>query len=234
MEKPAYLKEIVITILCGVWFHFVATNVNTTLGTIYQGFAATSLSLLIIGGLIYDKNVQITYQKSPGGTLKSMLQGFGGWIVLLITSVFALKFIDPTQASFGSVLSLMGATTPALAESKIANFLTFAVFVPLTETNLWARALEFISDLFGIPIEKRSFKRLLGIIVALAFAFMLFHLTAKGITAYSSLTIVFLMMLISLILVVYSGESRDANWLHIFANSAASYIALFSTGSLIL
>lgn len=235
MQKN-YVKEIILTILTAGWLLFVATNVNTQLGTIYLHFTWISLSLLIIGITIFDKKIHITFQRNPGGTLNAILWGLGGWITLLISSVVVLSFVDPAQANIGAVVKLMGATTPALANSKLANWLTFGVAVAFIETTLWSRAMEFISDVFHIDVSERSTRRifsaLMGLILILSFAFVLFHLTAKGITNVSSLVIVFIMMTISLIMVSIFQETRQAVFLHIWANTVASYLILFATGLL--
>ena len=163
--------------------------------------------------------------------MKSIFQGFVGYVILLVTSVIVLRFFDPANATFGAIIELMGATTPALAQSKIANFLTFGFAIAFIETQLWARLLEFISDLFKIPIEKKGitkvFTALMFVIVLLSLGFLFFHLTAKGIVAIGALIVVMLMMFISLIMVVIFGETRQAVWLHIWANGIASYLLLF-------
>lgn len=236
MALRNYMKEIILTILVAGWLLFVATNVNTQLGQIYLHFTWISLALLIIGITIFDKKIHITFQKNPGGQLKAILWGLGGWITLLISSVIILSFVDPAQANIASVIKLMGATTPALANSKIANWLTFGIAVAYIETQLWSRAMEFIADIFHIDISgksaRRIFSALMVLIVILALAFVFFHLTAKGITNIPSLVIVFLMMMISLIMVAIFGETRQAVYLHIWANSVASYLILFATGML--
>ena len=122
-----YIKEITLTILIFIWLLFVATNVNQILGNIYLQFTVGSLILLIIGVTIFDKKLHITFQKQPGGGLKAIGMGFAGWIILLVSSVIVLRFVSPSQASIGAVIGLMGATTPALATSKIANLLTFGI-----------------------------------------------------------------------------------------------------------
>jgi len=238
MARELYIKEIILTVLVAAWLLFVATNVNTQLGQIYLHFTWISLVLLIIGITIFDKKIHITFQRQPGGTLTAILWGLGGWIALLIASIIALKFIDPAQANLTSVLGLMGATTPALATSKIANLLTFGIAVAYIETQLWARGMEFISDLLHIDISKRSIRRIFSalmiLIIILALAFVFFHLTAKGITNAPSLTVVFIMMMISLIMVAIFQETRQAVYMHIFANTVASYLMLFATGMLSL
>jgi len=202
MRKP-YIKEIIFTIIVAVWLLFVATNVNIQLGNTYLHFAWISIVLLIIGITIFDKKLHITFQKSPGGNFKAILWGLGGWIGLLIASIVVLRFISPEQANIGAVIGLMGATTPALATSKIANLLTFGVAIAYIETVLWARALEFFGDFFHIDMSKRSIRTLalLFLIGILALAFVFFQLTAKGLTNTPALVIVFIMMVISLIMV---------------------------------
>ena len=236
MASQPYIKEIILTVLTAGWLLFVATNVNTQLGQIYLHFTWISLSLLIIGITIFDRKLHITFQKNPGGQLNAILWGLGGWITLLISSVVVLNFIDPAQANISSVIKLMGATTPALANSKIANWLTFGFAVAYIETQLWSRAMEFIADILGIDISGRSarmiFSALMVLIVILALVFVFFHLTAKGITNAPSLAIVFIMMAISLIMVAIFQETRQGVYMHIWANTVASYLILFATGML--
>jgi hypothetical protein len=232
MQKENYIQEIILTLLAYVWLLFVATNVNVTLGQTYLSFALGSLALLIITATVFDKKVQITFQKQPGGTLKAILVAIGGWFVLLILSIVILKFVSPSQATVGAIINLLGTTTPALAQSKVANFLTFGVVIAFIETSLWARGLEFTADLFGVDINKKGivkiFTFLFLLVLIFAFVFALFHLTAKGITNLPSLIIVFVMMVISLAMVCIYEETRQAVYMHIFANSVASWLILFA------
>ncbi len=234
MQVKSYVKEITITIVTFIWLLFVATNVNITLGQTYLHFTVGSLILLVIGITIFDKTLTISWQQKPGGTFKAILWGLGGWIVLLIVSIVVLRFIDPASANFASLMGLMGATTPALATSKIANLLTFGIAIAFIETQLWARMLEFFTDLFHITLTKRSLRKIgvLLIILLLSLAFLFFHLTAKGITNTSALVVVFVMMAISMTMVVIFGETRQAVFMHIWANTVASYLMLFAAGIL--
>jgi hypothetical protein len=232
--NKVYLREIVLSVGAFFWFLFVATNVNTILGQTYQGFTALSITLLIIGVTIFDKNIQVTYSKSHK-VLNTILMAVGGYIVLLVSSVFVLRFINPASANISSVITLMGATTPALSNSKIINLLTFGLVIPFIETSLWARIMEFICDVFHIQINKQNITKigLIFIIVLLSIGFAFFHITAKGITNMPSLVIVFIMMLISLLMVVLSdGETKAAVYMHIIANTIAAYLSLFAVGML--
>jgi hypothetical protein len=230
----SYVREITITVLTFMWLLFVATNVNVTLGQTYLQFAVGSLVLLIIGITIFDKKLHITFQKEPGGTFKAILWGIGGWIALLITSVLVLRFIDPANANIAAIMGLLGASTPALATSKIANLITFGFAIAFIETQLWGRLMEFFGDLFHININKQSLKKigLLFLIGILSLAFLFFHLTAKGITNTSALIVVFIMMFISLIMIAVFGETRQAVFMHISANTVASWLMLFASISI--
>ncbi|MFA6073982.1 MAG: hypothetical protein WC758_07745 [Candidatus Woesearchaeota archaeon] len=232
--NKTYFKEIAYTVGTFFWFLFVATNVNQVLGQTYQGFTALSGLLLIIGIAIFDKNLNVTYAKQTK-LLNAILAGVGGYVALLFTSVIVLRIISPT-ASLSSVLSLM-ATTPALSNSKVINFLTFGLVIPFIETTLFARVMELIADRFKIQINRQNITKLglIFIIILLSIGFALFHITSKGITATGSLLIVFIMMFYSLLMVVwYNGDTRPAILLHIFANSVASWLALFSVGELMM
>lgn len=232
IQKP-YVKEITLTIITFMWFLFVATNVNVTLGQTYLHFTLGSLALLIIGVAVFDKKIHITFQKRPGGQINAIIIGALGWILLLILSVIALRFIDPSKANIASIIGLLGATTPALATSNIANWITFGGAVAFIETQLWARLLEFFRDLFEIDMSKNALKKIFSVlgvlIILLSIAFMLFHLTAKGVTNTSALIIVFIMMMISLGMITIYQETRQAVYFHIWANAVASYFILFVT-----
>jgi len=228
--QPRYLKEIVFTVVCFIWMLFVATNVNQVLGQTYLHFTLGSLVLLIIGIVIFNKKLSITYSNGTNGLFKAIMWGIGGYIILLISSVLVLRFVDPANANVGSIIGLMGATTPALATSKIANFITFGIAIAFIETQLWGRMLEFFGDLFKIDINKKSLKTfgLIFLIVILSLGFVVFHLTAKGLQNTSALVVVFVMMFISLVMITVFQETKQAVIMHIFANSIASWILLFS------
>jgi len=224
-----YEKEIIITSIVAFILLFTATNVNQELGNIYLWFNGIGATLLIFALISFDGRVNITFQNQKGGTLNAIFWGFAGWIILLLISVIVMKFVDPTKATLGSIIGLLGATTPALASSKILNFINFGFLIPYTETQLWGRATELFRDIFNLRIDKNNL-RTFGVIFlffCLSLSFAIFHITSKGVTALTSLTVVFIMMLISLILIAIFGETRQAVYFHVIANSVASYILLF-------
>jgi hypothetical protein len=224
-----YEKEIIITAIVAFILLFTATNVNEKLGNYYLWFNGIGASLLIFAIIAFDRRVDITFQSRPGGTLKAIGWGFAGYVILLLISVLVMKFVDPTKATLGSIVVLLGATTPALATSLIMNFLILGFLVPYTETQLWGRAAELFKDIFHLRIDKNNL-RAFGVIFlffCLSITFAIFHLTAKGVTAFASLTVVFIMMFVSLIMIAIFGETRQAVFFHIIANSIAGYLLLF-------
>ncbi len=229
MQLKNYTTEIIITIVIAIWLLFTATNVNIRLGETYLNFMWIGLGLLIIGITIFDKKLHITFQRQSGGHLKAIGMGFIGYAILLIISVFVMKTVDPTKANIGAIILLIGATTPALATSKIANWLNFSIAIPYAETQLWARAKEFFADVFGIRLTKENIKSfgVIVLITILSMIFVFFHLTSKGVTATSSLVVVFVMMMISLFMVIYFQETRQAVYMHCIANGIGAYLMLF-------
>jgi len=225
-----YKTEIIITVVAFVWLLFTSVNVNQTLGNTYLWFNGIGLFLLLIGILSFGKKVSITFQNKIGGTLKAIGWGFAGWIILLLISVLVMKIVEPAKATIGSVIGLLGAATPALATSKVLNWINFGVVIPYTETQLWARLQEFFADVFHINLNRKNLRAasVIVLIGLLALAFAIFHITAKGVTSFASLTVVFIMMSISLVYVVYFNESRQAFWMHAIANGVAAYLVLFA------
>ena len=143
MNIKPYVKEILFTICVYAWFLFVATNVNITLGQTYLHFTLGSLVLLVVGITVFDKNLRITFQNKSGGTIQAIGYGIAGWAILLIVSSLVMKYVSPAQSSIGSILGLLYSSTPALASSKVANFITFGIAIAYIETQLWARMMEF-------------------------------------------------------------------------------------------
>lgn len=225
-----YEKEIIITSIVAFILLFTATNVNPSLGITYLWFNGIGAILLIFALIAFDGRVDITFQNQRGGTLKAISWGFAGYIILLLISVLVMKFVDPTKATIGSIIALLGAATPALATSKIMNFLNFGLLIPYAETQLWGRATELFRDIFHLRIDKNNMRAggVIFLFLILSVSFAIFHITSKSVTAFSALTIVFIMMFISLMMIAYFGETRQAVFFHIIANSVASWLLLFA------
>ena len=223
-------REIAITLIFGFGLLFALTNINQTLGNVYLWFTAGIMFLLLL-----DNKLTIPFQRSPGGHIRPVAYGVIGYISLLAVSSLVLKIFEPASSSIGSIISIIGASTPALAQSVFANFILLGLFVPFGESNLWIRAFEFVADKLGIKITKQNLTTfsVILLIPVFSFLFVIFHLTTKGIAAFAALVIIFIMMAISLILVILTQEARTAIYFHIIANSVAAFI-LLSQGAKII
>lgn len=233
--KP-YILEITLSIVAFIFLWFVLTNANSNLGNAYLWAIAISLFLLLINLLIFDKKVDVTFQKQPGKWVEVIFQGVLGWVAVLGVSWVVFNIINPGQAnSIYSILSSMGAANPAFSNSRIINWLVVSFAIGYGETQLFSRLMEFVGDRVHLQISRKNIMRasLVGIIVVLSVLFALFHITAKGISATNSLIVVAVMMAISLFMVVYNnGETRQAVVVHIISNGVAGLMLLMAGGSI--
>ena len=220
------VSEVTISILCLLWFMFITTNVNQTLGLVY--------SMFIIGGLLlfwFDKKKTIVFDRDGKWTTAFIIAGVS-YIVFVFSTSFIISFLE--EINVGGLISLLAATTPALATSAILNSITFSIPVAYAETQFWARLADFFASRFNIRTDKKGLFTIMGLalIATLSFIFLMFHVTAKGILNNAALMLVFLMMFVSLGLAFYYRESKHAVLFHIIANSVAS-IGLFKLAPLL-
>ncbi len=204
-----------------LWFGFIAVNVNTILGVIY--LAVFSIVSMIIYG--WDKVKTIPLSKDGKWGI-----GFVKGILIYVVFVVFASVLAPLFAKIdiGQLIQLIGTTTPALAESVILNTLTFVLFVPFAETMFFIISMDFLASAFNINISKsglKSVKTWFVLILPLAFGFLMYHVTAKGITNNIALLVVFLMMVFTLGFAMWFGEAKQVVFFHIIANAAG--IGLF-------
>ena len=235
MKVSPVMREVTLNVIAFFWLLFILTNANINLANAYLWFLVISTILLFINLWLFNRGSRITFQKNPGGNIKAFFTGAASWVVLLIASFIVLKVVDPIKASFGSIVSSFGAANPAFSNSAILNWITISFAIGYAETQLWARLLEFLSDRFGIEINKKNMTLIgfIALVFLLSIMFVIFHLTSKGVEAVSSLIIIFIMMALSLFLVAYKGETRQAVWLHVIANGAAGALMLLGGAQLL-
>lgn len=227
-----YMPEIVLTIISFIFLWFIATNVNSNLGLVMLWALGISFFLLLINILIFDKSVRVTFQKEKGKWLEAIFSGLVGYGIVLIASYVIFNVWGDKQSLY-SVMKSFGATNPAFANSVIINFIALGFLIPFAETNLFSRLLEWIADMFNIPINKDNMFNIktLFLIISLGILFAIFHTTAKGVGSTASLILVGVMMVVSLFLIILKdGETRSAIFLHIFANGIAAAIFLVQGG----
>lgn len=231
----SYVTEITLSILAFVFLWFVLTNANSNLGNAYLWAIAISLFLLLINILVFDRKVDVTFQKEKGKWTEAIFQGVMGWVAVLLVSFIIFKVVDPIKANFGSIISSLGAANPAFSNSKILNWFIVSFAIGYGETQLFGRLMEFLADRFGMKINRANMMRtafvILVIFLSILFAF--FHITAKGIAATNSLIVVAIMMAISLFMIAYNnGETRQAVIVHVISNGVAGLMLLMAGGTL--
>lgn len=227
------MTEIVLIVLTLAFLIFTATNVSSKLGTTYLQFLFGALALLFITLLIFDKRVEVTVKKLNTSIIEELFFGGIGWVALLVISYLILNTTG-AGATFGSIISSLGAANPIFSDSVIINFVIIALAIPFIETQFFARLLEFFGDIFKVRITKSSRFTFgfIAILIVLSALFAIFHATAKDLSG-QALLIVFIMMAISLYLIVErDGDTRAALFLHIFANGVAAFLLITSGGTL--
>jgi hypothetical protein len=208
--------EIGILLLLVVYFQFAATNINPTLGTIYSIFALASAVFLIL-----DPKRDVQFRKDGDSLLGSIAVGAFAYLGLLL--VGGLIIIP----GINKIIALLSATTPVLATSVFFNNITFGVAVPITETFFFFIVVyDVLASWMNVEISWNNITnpRLIALIGVISFAFMIFHLTSKGVENIAILGLVFVMGLISLLLVTYFKTGEKATWFHIVSNSASLFI----------
>lgn len=230
----SYKTEIILLIFSFVFLLFTLTNINVNLGQAYLWFCGIALFLLLINILVFDKNVRVAFGKNGGNWGRVFFYGIAGWVIVLIASFLIFKFVEPSVANFGAIIKSFGASNPAFSNSVILNFIIVSFIIGFSETQLFAgRLLEFIGDIFHIQINKNNVMNIKFILLAvfLSVIFAVFHITAKGINATSSLIVVAIMMLVSIILVALEdGDTRSAVVMHVLSNGIAGWMLIQSGG----
>jgi len=207
-------QEAIPFIITALWFALVTVNVNQTLGLIYL------VIFTIFPMIIYrwDK-VRTTPLDRTGKWLIPAVQGILIYVgFVLLASIFLPLF---EKINVGKLLQLIATTTPALAESKILNTISFVGFVPFAETITLVILMDYLASKWNINITRNSLLRLktISLILGLSFLFLLFHITAKGITNNVALLLVFLMMVVTLVGAIWFGEAKQVIFFHVIANA---------------
>jgi len=205
--------EIGLLVLAGIFFQFTAVNVNPTLGTLYIGFIVLSAVFIL-----FDPKRTINLKKGNSSSLGALVKGAVAYVILIIGSTY---IILPAIQNLKAVLS---STTPVLAQNVLLNKAIFGTGVPFVETLFFfAVLLDISSDLFNYDVTRRGLYKLKTwvFVLLISTAFLLFHLTSKGISAYDTLAVVFFMAVISMVLVLWDESYESALYFHIIANLSA-------------
>lgn len=189
---------------------FAATNVNYQLGIIF-------VAMMIASGvfMLMDPRRTIPLRKDSQSIFGSLMGAGLGYVVLIIAST---TLIIP---GVNKLILLLSSTTPVLATSVLANNIIFILAVPLAESLLFFAVLpDVFANIIQVDVNRRNLLNIKMWIMffVIATAFALFHLTAKGLTAFDSLVVVWFMAIISLVLVAWNESYESAVLFHVIAN----------------
>jgi hypothetical protein len=204
-------EEIVLLSVSIMFMLFASVNINTNLGTIFSIFAIASVLFILV-----DPKRTIPLRKQSSSLFGSITAGVLAYGVLILSSTFLVV------PGINKVIALLGSTTPILSESILFNNLIFGLFVPIIESTFFFGVLpDLAGTMFDIKINRYSLSnlKLWLMVFFISFLFMFFHLTSKGISAYTTLGVVFVMALISMILVIWNESYESAILFHVLANS---------------
>lgn len=206
--------EIIPFLIAFFWFAFVAVNVNQLLGLIYL-IVFTTGSMIIY----HWDMIKTTPLDRSGKWFIPFVQGIFLYVVFVVFATILIPIFQ--KVPIGNLIQLIGTTTPALASSNLLNTITFVIFVPFVETIFFVIIMDFLASRWRIDISKSGLFRFktIALVLAMSFIFLMFHITAKGITNNVALLLVFLMMFVSLMATIWFGESKQAIFFHMIANA---------------
>lgn len=199
-------RERTVFIVLTLLLAFLLINFNQTLAMIYLFFIVLEFIIFTT-----DKNPELNTERRTDNRGIAVLIGVATYIAFS----FAINHFIPFKQS-------LAASTPIFANSIVLSIIAWGVLVPIIETKYFVRIFEFLSEKLGMGLKGIGVIFLMAIV---SIAFMLFHLTAKGITNTNSLIITFAFMFISLILVLWTKEMKSAIVFHVVNNFFAVYYA---------
>jgi len=219
-KREMFIELAILGVLAYAVF-FVSVNVNPILGSIYALPVLLAISLGMVDYFFGSKVIKLVNKNVSWG--KALMWGVGGYVALLLSTQLTTTLAEVIPLK--EVLNLLAASAPVFSQSAILNFLTFGVLIAYIETAaFFIIAIDVLTSFFKVPLNKENLfnPKMILIIVGLSGAFLLYHVTAKGIENEATLILVFLMAVISLIMTIWTGDARPAIILHVLANSIAS------------
>jgi len=228
MVKLNNNSEAIPFILAVLWFGFVSVNVNQLLGLIY-------LAVFTLGGMVIYKwdAIRTTPLDKNGKWFMPFVQGVFVYVGFVLIASLLLPLFQ--KIPVGELIQLIATTTPALAGSQILNTITFVIFVPFAETIFFVILMDFFATKMNVDISKRGLFKVgtWALVIGLSFVFLLFHVTAKGVTNNVALLLVFLMMFVTLMVTIFFGESKQAIFFHMIANAFGVGLLATITGVIV-
>jgi hypothetical protein len=224
------ISDILLFFVTGFALFFLLTNYDPDLATVF-------LFLSVFGIILYQFDVtskggvRIPFERDTNrvqGFLVA-LAGYG----LFLALAFVLTFILKGTATLLSLQSLISDTfaqiSPAFAGSALFMFIAFGILIPFVEsTTFFGYGAEFIADRLNIRYDLKDVRfHVFSVFIGLAF--LMYHITARGLPATiggafndPGLAITGAFGYVSMLLVAYTRQTREATFMHIIANSIAT------------
>lgn len=230
------LRENTIFKFLIVFLIFMVVNFDPDMAIVF--------SLMIIADIIiwFDETtfakVNYPYESTANNRFKSLIESliiFAGFIFLqsIILRILTPSIQSTTQ-SIQTLLSLYSTTTPALQGNILLTIFGFGVIVPFVETRFFfGRLYEIFADKFKAYSGLRDkMNWIIALFIGAIFA--IYHLTARRCGSVNTcqnalLFVTFIFGFISTLMVAHYKETKQAVWVHIFANS---FSIMYSLGLL--
>lgn len=232
-SRNEILVELGLVGIMSYFLFFVSTNVNPTLGSIYQGLALLGIILAVVDISYGKKSIPLVNKRIDWG--KAILISAVSYVVLIAGSYIASGLAKAIPLS--EILGLLGASAPIFSSSPSINFLIFAIVIPFLETYvIFGISIDLFSSLFKIDLQRKNIfsTKLMTLIIVIMISFLLFHVNAKGIENESALILVAIMAFISCVLVIVYQEFRIPILFHIIANTVGYLTAFTAIGPAIV
>ncbi len=216
---------------------FLAINFNPQIATILIIF-------IVFSGFMYIYlPARITHNSNPKNTLTSIGWGVGGVVVIVLVGFFLTTAFqgflnvtaEPTLASirnsgFSSLaveevivaekignFAVGTKSQPIFSQSAILTIFTFGILIAAVETRMLGRAMEWLSVIFSVNLDKPNIK-IYAIFFLLSSLFVWYHADAKGVINNVALMLTFVFAFISLEMIRRTKELEAATYLHMFNN----------------
>jgi len=213
-----------IVFLVGGVIIFMLINFDPSFGQVFS-------AMLLLAAMMFttDKTKTFFIEKPGVNRLKSMAIALGAYITFIISSylvlgalkVAGMQTVEDAFTNYSLYLaSLYSQYAPALADSVFWLIIGFGIVIAFTETYYFAVLYEFLGDYLKINWRRKGIKTIL-LAIAVGIIFALFHLTSKGLANDAALIMTGIFGLISILLILYTGQMLEAILLHIITNTTA-------------
>lgn len=179
----------------------------------------------------FDDKITIPVEKTPKGKFLSLLYSIGIYAAFLIlsTSLSTLFALEGGETAF-SIIDVLSAQTPVLAGNKILTFIAWGLVIPIIETVFFFGVLyeglaTHIGKFMRVGELPTTFKPVnlyyWFLILFISIIFTAYHFQARGLTDSTGLFVTFLFAAVSLVVVSFFGQTREAIMFHIISNAVA-------------